>query len=657
MTKIIDFTSPDIGQELARLIRFIFRGREDVVPRFYKPKDPEKPAGYAPICRDQWKQGICPKPQIPCHDCLHKNYVPLSNDLLVEHLKGKHILGVYPVLPDNTCCFLAFDFDNHDGNHDPLKDAMSLYEVCVVQDIPCYWLRSKSGNGYHVYIFFNGQVPAWKARLVGLAILQEAQVVGDDDDVSSFDKMFPSQDELTSRKPLGNLIALPFQGKAAESGHTLFLDPGTDFQDPFPNQIELLKDLSRVTEADLDRLIKYWGLVKNYSPVPKNQAKKSSAKTTKPFKPTISTGTGKVPEGRRNTTLTSTAGSLRQRGLEFEEIKEALMTENQKRCVPPLPEGEVESIARSIAGYPAGAPKEDQAAKLAWAKEAVAGLSEKVKSDQGAPFEAPIPLALMVIKEKDPAEWARIRKVLQYAKVCLKDLETAMRQAGAQARSSDNANGEGQSGPAHPYSLNDGVLSMRQRGREGDYLVPLCNFNAYLIGERVYDDGAEQTVVFQIKGERKNGQPLPIVEVPASQFPNLGWVNMQWGSQAVLNQGPATKEHTRAAIQLLSEDVSRETVYAHLGWKRVNGVWVYLHHGGGIGKDGLVPGISVSLGDSRLKDYDLPEPPSGEQLKSAVRASLLLLKLVPPRIAYPLIAGTYRATWGGFRRSTSLCSW
>ena len=152
------------------------------------------------------------------------------------------------------------------------------------------------------------------------------------------------------------------------------------------------------------------------------------------------------------------------------------MLENQKRCVPPLPEDEVERIARSVAGYPAGPPKEDPAAKLAWAEEAVAGLSEKVKSDPGAPFEAPIPLALLVIKEKEPAEWARIKGILQKAKVCLRDLENAMKQARAQARAGDNADGGGQTGPDHPYCVNGGVLTLRRRTPDGEVLIPLCNF-------------------------------------------------------------------------------------------------------------------------------------------------------------------------------------
>jgi putative DNA primase/helicase len=242
---------------IATSMKKVCRGRDDVVPRFRKSKNGEH-SWYAPICANEWQKGICQKPEKSCRDCPNKEYVPLDDDLLIKHLNGNHILGVYPLLEDNTCWFVAFDFDNHDGSHDPLPDVVRFYEVCEVQGIPCYLLRSKSGTGYHVDIFFDEPVPAWKARLVGFALLQEAQAVDDDASISSYDRMFPSQDELTPTRPLGNLIALPFQGKAAQNGHTLFLDPGTDFQQPFPDQLEVLKSIARVPEARLDEIINDW---------------------------------------------------------------------------------------------------------------------------------------------------------------------------------------------------------------------------------------------------------------------------------------------------------------------------------------------------------------------------------------------------------------
>ena len=251
---------------LLELYKEAFKGRDDVVARYYKSK---RGSGYTPICSNEWHKGVCQKPEKSCRNCRNKDYVPLNDDLLIKHFDGEHILGVYPLRKDNSCCFVAADFDNHHGNHDPLRDVKEVHSVCEVQEIPCYVLRSKSGTGYHCYIFFDAPVPAWKARLVAFALLQEAQVVGDGDAISSFDKLFPCQDELTPTRPLGNLISLPFQGKAAKAGHTLFLNPGTDFQDPFPDQLEVLRSIARVTEAKLDELIDHWGLAKD-SPSHKN---------------------------------------------------------------------------------------------------------------------------------------------------------------------------------------------------------------------------------------------------------------------------------------------------------------------------------------------------------------------------------------------------
>ncbi len=140
----------------------------------------------------------------------------------------------------------------------------NFYETCQIQCIPCYPLRSKSGKGYHTYIFFYSPVPAWKGRAVTFALLQEARVIGEGAVLSSFDRLFPNQDTI-GRKAFGNLIALPFQGKAAKFGHTLFLDPNKGFREPYENQFEILKRIEKISELKLDELIEEWDLhQKNY---------------------------------------------------------------------------------------------------------------------------------------------------------------------------------------------------------------------------------------------------------------------------------------------------------------------------------------------------------------------------------------------------------
>ena len=242
------------------LFQQTFKGRTDIVPRYWKSKDGKR-QGYNPLCRNEWKEGICQK---PCRNCPNAAYIPLSYTLIMGHLKGDYTLGVYPLLKDNTCHFIAADLDNHDNERNPLKDAQALYEVCQVNDAPLYALRSKSGKGYHTYIFFVEPVPAWKARILFFALVKEAQVIGDHTKLSSFDRFFPSQEEL-SGKGFGNLIALPFQGQAAKNGHTLFLDPAGGFAEPYKDQWGVLSSIKRISESTLDELIAHWNLKRETS--------------------------------------------------------------------------------------------------------------------------------------------------------------------------------------------------------------------------------------------------------------------------------------------------------------------------------------------------------------------------------------------------------
>ena len=246
----------------AKLFRSVFRGREDVVPRYWESGNGR--SGYSPHCRNEWKEGSCHK---PCQTCINPDYIPLSDSLVIDHFRGKHILGVYPLLQGSYCNFVAADFDDHNNQFGSslLEDVNAFCEVCEVQEIPCYVLRSKSGHGYHVYSFFCSPVPAWKARLVAFALLQEARVLNGEEDSFGFDRIFPNQEKLSGRG-FGNLIALPFQGSAARAGqHTLFLDPETRFVKPFSDQWAVLERVEKISEAQLDEIIKRWGLKKQES--------------------------------------------------------------------------------------------------------------------------------------------------------------------------------------------------------------------------------------------------------------------------------------------------------------------------------------------------------------------------------------------------------
>ena len=226
----------------------VFGGRRDILAKRWESSGR---SGYSPICENEWKEDVCRK---PCRDCKNFSYTPVSIRLLYSHLMGETALGVYPLLPDNTCNFIAADFDKHSDQYDPIDEVVALVEVCKSHDISCYTLKSRSGKGYHSYVFFEPDVLAWKARAIMYVMLRKAGVVEGEKRPSGFDRLFPNQDEISLGR-LGNLIALPFQGKAALQKNTLFLDPTTRFSRPFDDQFSTLQSIIKVDVSKLDLLI------------------------------------------------------------------------------------------------------------------------------------------------------------------------------------------------------------------------------------------------------------------------------------------------------------------------------------------------------------------------------------------------------------------
>lgn len=145
-------------EDKIRLFRSLFKGREDVFPRRFENSKTGK-SGYAPVCSNEWVTGICQKPKIACQNCNFRAFVPVSDDIIRNHLVGKtqsdrpgkdFTMGIYPMLTDETCWFLAVDFDKSTW----AEDAKAFLETCVSYQVPASFERSRSGNGGHVWIFF-----------------------------------------------------------------------------------------------------------------------------------------------------------------------------------------------------------------------------------------------------------------------------------------------------------------------------------------------------------------------------------------------------------------------------------------------------------------------------------------------------------------------
>ena len=217
------------------------------------------------MCANKFKRPVCSLGQGgKCDDCDHVDHIPMKDALLKQHFSGRKILGIYPLMPDNTTHFLAFDFDRHKPTEpDPLQDAVALVETCEAQDLPAFMERSKSGDGYHVWLFFDEAIPAERARLIGQALLEEADVYEVEIMTTTYDRMFPNQDTLAG-KGLGNLIAFPWQGQAGKEGHTLFLDPKTGYRYPYENQAAVIEKAleTRISRSQIEDLISTWNLEK-----------------------------------------------------------------------------------------------------------------------------------------------------------------------------------------------------------------------------------------------------------------------------------------------------------------------------------------------------------------------------------------------------------
>ena len=224
------------------LFRSLFRGRDDVFPkRWENPKIGK--AGYAPACANEWVPRICGKPKVKCGDCPNRAFLPVTDEVIYRHLRGQHTVGVYPMLADETCWFLAADFDKATWR----DDAAAFLQACAARGIPAALERSRSGHGGHVWIFFAEPIPASLARRLGAHLVTETMECNPDIGFSSYDRFFPSQDTMPAGG-FGNLIALPLQHGPRLLGNSLFLDANFE---PHADQWAFLSMLRRMTIAEV----------------------------------------------------------------------------------------------------------------------------------------------------------------------------------------------------------------------------------------------------------------------------------------------------------------------------------------------------------------------------------------------------------------------
>ena len=242
--------------EKVALFRRLFRGRTDVYSVRWEGKTSGK-SGYAPACANEWRAGVCEKPRIKCGACSHRLLVPLSDSVIYDHLAGKQTVGVYPLLEDDTCHFLAVDFDEADWQ----QDAQAFIQSCNELGVPAALEISRSGQGAHAWVFFAGRVSARDARRLGTAIISHTCARTRQLRLASYDRLFPNQDTMPTRQAgpggtrvggFGNLIALPLQKHPRESGCSVFVDAALR---PYGDQWAYLAAIQPMAPHDIEPTI------------------------------------------------------------------------------------------------------------------------------------------------------------------------------------------------------------------------------------------------------------------------------------------------------------------------------------------------------------------------------------------------------------------
>lgn len=232
--------------EKVALFRRLFRGRADVYPVRWESKSTGK-SGYAPACANEWQPGVCEKPRVKCSDCGNRRLMPLSDSVIYGHLAGTHTVGVYPLLEDDSCYFLAVDFDEAEWR----EDARAFAQSCNELGVPVALEISRSGRGAHAWVFFTAKVAARDARRLGTAIISHICSRTRQLTLTSYDRLFPNQDTMP-KGGFGNLIALPLQKKPREHNCSVFVDSELK---PYPDQWAFLASIQAMSPHDIEPII------------------------------------------------------------------------------------------------------------------------------------------------------------------------------------------------------------------------------------------------------------------------------------------------------------------------------------------------------------------------------------------------------------------
>ena len=241
------------NEEKVNIFMDYFKGRDTIYAYLSIDKRDSNKKYYIPKCANEWNKNICNKTMgKKCKNCRYWVDKPIDKEVIRNHLFNNVTIGIYPMLEDETCYFLAFDFDDKKDENSIKEDVLAFASVCDKYNIPIGIERSRSGKGIHAWIFFKNNIKAITARKMGSLLLSKTMEIRDNLKIDSFDRMFPNQDTMPNGG-YGNLIALPLQSEPSKYNNTVFLDRNFI---PFNDQYSYLSKIRKMDYDDVCAVIK-----------------------------------------------------------------------------------------------------------------------------------------------------------------------------------------------------------------------------------------------------------------------------------------------------------------------------------------------------------------------------------------------------------------